>query len=276
MTHTFSGACARTHTHSVTSSSFLSPLLGESDEARSNANWVKCSGKWLFPMGLLNSGSELALSRCVFVCVHATLLALTFMGVWKQIVANVLYLCAWKCVCLDVYVCVCSILPGCYRLQIIFHVILGWQEKVRIKPDSGGNWGHLSVRPHQLAARMAWLVANLTISIDWEKTTAGREGEKEMKNCREVFLVEGDVGRFTEYYLIFVREGSQFLRDPLANDLIFSYLAVWWNDQELSIVTLVRPSVFHNIIQWQNKVLFTYARCPCDTQKPHLNVFCLN
>lgn len=81
MTHAFTGACARTRTHSVTSSSFLSPLLGESDEARSNANWVKCSGKWLFPMGLLNSSSELALSRCVFVCVRATLLALTFTGV---------------------------------------------------------------------------------------------------------------------------------------------------------------------------------------------------
>lgn len=69
MTHTFTGACARTHTHTVTISLFPSPLLGESDEARSNANWVKCSGKWLFPMGLLNSSSELALSRCVFVCV---------------------------------------------------------------------------------------------------------------------------------------------------------------------------------------------------------------
>lgn len=41
-------------------------------------------------------------------------------------------------------------------------------------------------------------------------------------NCRE----EGDVGRFTEYYLIFVRDSSQFLRVPLANYILFSYLEV--------------------------------------------------
>lgn len=57
-----------THTHSLrlNCSSFPSPLLGESEGARSDANWVKCSGKWIFPPGLLNSSSELAL--CVLAC----------------------------------------------------------------------------------------------------------------------------------------------------------------------------------------------------------------
>lgn len=73
---------------------------------------------------------------------------------------------------------------------------------------------------------MAWLVVNLTISIDSEKTTAGREREKEMTNGEKSFCSEENVGSFTEYYQILVRDGSQFFREPLANDLIYSYLAI--------------------------------------------------
>lgn len=62
-------------------------------------------------------------------------------------------------------------------------------------------------------------------TIDVEKMTAGRGGEdegKKMKNYREEeFRLEGDVGGFTENYLIFVRDGSLFLRDPLANEPLF-------------------------------------------------------
>lgn len=52
-----------------------------------------------------------------------------------------------------------------------------------------------------------------------------------MKNCREEFQLGGDVGRFTDYYLIFVRDGSQFLRDPLANYLLFFLL---WKCDEMA------------------------------------------
>lgn len=50
-------------------SSVPSSLLGESDGAKSDANWVKCSGKWIFPPGLLNSSSELALCMFASGCV---------------------------------------------------------------------------------------------------------------------------------------------------------------------------------------------------------------
>ncbi len=117
-----SHAHTHTHTHHMTCSSFPSPLRRESDGARSNANWVKCSGKWLFPLGLLNSSSELALSPCVCVCVCAcvcvTALALAFVGVRATIVLHVLeYMkvctpgCVWECVCACVFIPISPRLP---------------------------------------------------------------------------------------------------------------------------------------------------------------------
>lgn len=179
------------NTHSTTCSSFPSPLLGESDGARSNANWVKCSGKWLFPPGLLNSSSELALSICVCVCVSVRVHV--FGWVWEcQLFCMCIYVKAcvrlhvclhphfsqafagllfqnwwrvkeWKCVCMRVCVCVCEI--------------------VYVKHCDGGNWGHLCVRPHQLADGTARPAVNLME----ESKTAG----KEVKDWKKLEKEEG-------------------------------------------------------------------------------------
>lgn len=135
---TLSGVFTYTHTHPITCSSFPSPLLRESYGARSNANWVKCSGKWLFPLGLLNSSSELALCICVCVCV------------WAPIVLHV-YLhesvCMPGCVCVHPHFSQAAV--GCdFRVGRERE-----RESVYIKQGDGGNWGHLSVRPHQLTFR---------------------------------------------------------------------------------------------------------------------------
>lgn len=109
---------SHTHILFLTCSQFPTHLLRESDWARSNANWVKCSGKWLFPLGLLNSSSELALSLCVCVrlCVCVSQFLHLHLWVWK---CKLLHMClrAWKCERLDECVCSSLFLPGRSGLQ---------------------------------------------------------------------------------------------------------------------------------------------------------------
>ena len=163
------------HTHAHTPTGTCFPISSPWRErwSQEQCKLGKMFRKVAFPTGTSQRQLRVStLSICLCMHVRVTVVALAFVGVWMQIGQLVhvrVHPCFFPCPACDFFV-----------ETLKKRVCMLW--------NTGGNWGHVSVRPHQLATRQAWLAANWTTGTDEEKRHLE---EKEKKICQENVLAKG-------------------------------------------------------------------------------------